>query len=116
MSERTEDWIQITQPNGNKMIASPGYIRKLLGISKDKMNLFNRLQTLERKVDQLESPGRQEDILKLLRENGKHNLTWISNRVRNYQWYDLDVLIKKGLIVTSKSGSMTMFSHVELKQ
>ena len=113
---RKEDWIQITQPGGKKMIASPNFIRELLGISKDKMNLFNRLHILECKVDHLESPGRQEEILKLLRENGKHNRAWISNRVGNYQWYDLDVLKMKGLIKTSKAGSVTMYSCAELKK
>ena len=108
---RKEDWIQITQPDGKTMIASPSYIRNLLGIQKDKMNLFNRLHSVELKIDHLESPGRQEEIIQILREDGKHSLDWISNRVKNYKWYDLDVLIKKGLIVTSKSGSVTMYSH-----
>lgn len=117
MSEKTkrkEEWIQITQPDGEKMIASPGYIKKLLGL--DLSNIYDRLQRVEYKIDSLEAPGRQEEILRLLQENGKHNLVWIRNRVGNYQWYDMDVLIKSGLIRTSKSGSVTMYSCVRDKR
>ena len=109
-SERKEDWINITTPEGKKMIASPGYVKKLLGV--DLSNVYNRLERIERQLERLEAPGRQEEILKLLRENGKHNLIWISNRVMNYQWYDLRDLIDKGFIVESKAGSTRMYSCV----
>lgn len=106
--KRTEEWIQITQPDGKKMIASPDYIRKLLGL--DLTNVFNRLQRLERTVDLLEAPGRQAEILKLLHEHGKHNQSWIKNRVSNFQWYDIAQLLEAGLIVHSKAGTGTMYS------
>lgn len=113
--KRTEIWIKIYTPDGETRIASPSYIGKLLGIPKTRMNLYNRLEMLERRVDRVESPGRQEEILKLLRENGKHNLLWISNRVINYKWYDLDFLLKAGLIVKSKAGTVTMYSCTRAK-
>ena len=90
------------------MIAAPRYIKKLLGLNL--YNVFNRLERLERKVDHLEAPGRQHDILVLLMEHGKHNLVWISNRVINYQWYDIMQLLEQGLIEESKAGSVTMYS------
>lgn len=110
---RTEEWIQITDPDGKKMIASPSYIRKLLDITTDKRNLTYRLNELERKIERLGAPGRQEEILKLLRESGAHNRFWIRNRVPNYQRYDLRELLQNGLIVESKSGTVTMYSCAE---
>ena len=106
--ERKEDWINITTPDGKKMIASPRYVKKLLNI--DLLNIYNRIEGLERTIDHLEAPGRQAKILKLLQEQGKHNLVWISNRVPNYQWYDIHSLLSQGLIVESKAGSVTMYS------
>lgn len=107
-SKRSEEWIQITTPEGKKLIASPSYIKKLLGL--DLSNVYNRLQELEYKVDRLEAPSRQAKILQLLHEHGKHNKFWIQNRVRNYQWYDVGQLLEAGLIVASKAGSVTMYS------
>jgi len=104
---RNEDWIQITTPENKKMIASPSYIKKLLGI--DLSGIFNRLQRAENKLDKLESPSRQETIINLLRENGKHSRIWLENRVYNYQWYDLQELIKTGIVIETKSGSVSMY-------
>lgn len=112
-SERKEDWISIYTPEGEKKIASPSYIRKLLKIeSRDQLlaGVFNRIESLERKVDRLESPGRQAQILELLYKHGKHNRIWIFNRVGNGQWYDIKELVDTGLIVESKAGSVTMYS------
>ena len=114
MSEKTkrkEEWIKIYTPEGKDMIASPQYVKNLLGIKEvDLSNLYNRLQRLEYQIERLASPGRQKRIIELLRENGKHNLEWIRNRVINYQGYDLDELIDTGLIVMTKSGTHPMFS------
>lgn len=112
---RREDWISIKTPDGRDMIASPVYIRKLLGITKDRENVFIRLERLERKMDRLEAPGRQEEILRLLRKHGKHRKIWIKNRVSNYQWYDLGELLQKDLIVESKSGTITLYSYAVKK-
>lgn len=105
---RTQEWIKITTPEGKDMIASPSYVKKLMGI--DLSNVFNRVHRLEQKIDRLESPGRQEKIIELLRENGKHNRIWIENRVNNYRRYDLDELLKKGLIIETKAGSVSMYT------
>lgn len=107
-SERKQDWINITRPTGKKMIASPSYVKRLLDV--DLSTVYNRIERIERQLDRLEAPGRQEEILKLLRENGKHNRFWISNRVMNYQWDDLLALISLGLIIESKAGSQSMYS------
>lgn len=109
--KRKQNWIYIYTPDGENKIASPAFIRNLLRIKDvDLSNIYNRLQRIEYQMDKAESPGRQEEILKLLREDGKHNLVWISNRVGNYQRYDLDGLLKAGLIVESKAGNTTMYS------
>ena len=107
-SERKEDWINITTPDGKKMIASPSYVNKLLNL--DLSNIYNRLNRMEMQIDYLESPGRQAKIYKLLQENGKHNGVWIENRVKGFQWYDMRSLLDQGLIVESKAGSVTMYS------
>lgn len=107
-SERKEDWIRIVKPTGQYRMASPSYVKKLLGV--DLSNVYRRIERIERQLDRLEAPGRKEKILKLLRENGKHNVVWISNRVMNYQWEDLRDLIKTGWIVESKTGSQSMYS------
>lgn len=105
---RKQEWIKITTPEGKDMIASPSYVKKLMGI--DFSNVFNRIQRLELKIDRLESPERQKQIIELLRENGKHSRIWIENRVYDYRWYDLDELLKKGLLIETKSGSVTMYA------
>lgn len=107
-SERKEDWIEITTPEGKKMIASPSYIKKLLGL--DLSTIYNRIERLERRVDLLESPGRQAQILELLYKHGKHNWIWIFNRVENVQRSDIKELVDTGLIVESKARFGTMYS------
>ena len=105
---RKTDYVNITQPDGKEMIAPPSYIKKLLGL--DLSKVFIRLHRLESKVDHLEAPSRQTEILKLLVEHGRHNRVWIENRIVNVQWYDIGQLLKAGLIVESKAGSVTMYS------
>lgn len=105
--KRARDWIKIITPENKEMIASPSYIKKLLNI--DLSNIYNRLQSAEYKIGKLGSSSRQETIINLLRENGKHNLIWIQNRVNNYQWYDLRDLITKGIIIETKSKTHTMY-------
>ena len=107
-SERKEDWISIYTPEDERKIASPSYIKKLLGL--DLSNVYNRIERLERRVDLLESPSRQAQILELLYKHGKHNRIWISNRVGNVQWSDIKELVDTGLIVESKAGFVTMYS------
>lgn len=107
MSEkRKEDWIKIFTPKNKEMIASPQYVKKLLGL--DLSNIYNRLIHMEEKIDKLESPIRQEKIIGLLRDYGKHNEIWLDNRV-HYLWYDLRDLVKKGIVIETISGSQHMF-------
>ena len=110
-AKRKEDWIEIVTPEDENRMASPQYIRKLLGIKDvDLSNVWNRLLRLENKITKLESPARQEKITELLRKNGKHNLTWISNRVSDYEWYDIMELLKKGIVNKTRSGSQILYS------
>ena len=106
MSERRKkNWIKIFTPDNEDKIASPDYVKKLMGI--DLSNIHRRLIRLEEKMDKLESPQRQEKIIDALRGQGKHNRSWLENRV-TFQWYDLGPLIEKGIIVESHSGSQRM--------
>ena len=116
MSEitRKENWIRIRTPQGENRIASPAYVKKLMGI--DLSNIHHRLISIEGKIDKLESPIRQEKIIEALRGQGKHNRSWLENRV-SFQWYDLRPLIHKGIIVESYSGTQRMIElNEELDQ
>ena len=110
MSKRKENWIRIVTPEGKYMIASPQSIKKLMGLDDDPRIILNRILTLEIKVNRLELPHRQEEILKLLQENGAHTKIWLVNRVPNFKWGDLEPLIKDGRIIQSKSGTHNMYS------
>ncbi len=110
MSEkRKRNWIKISTPENEDRIASPEYVKRLMGLDVNFQVLNNRIQKLEYKMDRVEAPQRHKEILRLLEKYGKHNLTWIKNRVSNYQWYDLSDLIDRKLIVESKSGTVTMY-------
>ncbi len=108
--KRKDDWIDITTPEGKKMIASPNFIKRLLGL--DLSGVFNRLERLERKVKKLEAPQRQAKIISLLRKKGKHNRTWLKNRI-NFQWYDLEDLVKSGTLIRARSGTQIMYEVAE---
>lgn len=111
--KREKDWVKITTPENKDMIASPEYVKRLLGLGLPYLRV--RLNTLEFKIKKLESPLRQETIVRVLRIYGKHNRIWLSNRV-SYEWYDLDELIKKGIVIKTKSGTQTMYELAEVKK
>ena len=113
MSERrTENWIYIYTPDGERRIASPANVKGLLGLS----SVIHRLKILESKIGVLESPQRQKKIIDALRGQGKHNRSWLENRV-SFQGYDLGPLIEKGIIVESRSGTQRMIElNEELDQ
>ena len=108
--KRKENWINIETPEGKKMIASPEFVKKMMGL--DLSNIYNRLIRMESQIDKLESPQRQEKIIETLRGQGKHNRLWLDYRV-DFRWYDLGDLIRKGIIVESRSGKHRMFELSE---
>lgn len=111
MSEkRKDDWIKIVTPENKNMIASPNYIKKLLRF--DLSTIYNRIIQLEKKVNTLESPQRQEKIINLLRDKGKHNKMWLDHRIE-YHWKDLHDLVEKGIICETKSGTQIMYELSE---
>ena len=113
MSKRKEDWIKIYTPENENKIAAPAYIKKLLGVNL--FNICNRLIRMESQIDKLESPQRQEKIIEILRGQGKHNKSWLVNRI-DYRWYDLIALIKKGIVIETKSGTQPMIELSEFKE
>ena len=113
MSKRKEDWIKIYTPENEDKIAAPSYIKKLLRV--DTSNIYTRLHRMESKIDKLESPQRQEKIIEILRGQGKHNKIWLGNRI-DYRWYDLTALIKKGIVIETKSGTQPMIELSEFKE
>lgn len=106
MTKRETDWISIYTPEGERKIASPDYIKKLLKVP-SVSNILSRLARAETKIERLESPQRQEKIIRLLKEHGKHNKIWLGNRV-DFRHYDLAALREAGRIVETRSGSQSM--------
>ena len=92
-------------PEGENQIASPLYVKEMMGLGLS--NILNRLNRMENKIDKLEALQRKEKIIETLRGQGKHNRTWLENRV-DLRHYDLAVLIEKGIIIESHSGSQRM--------
>ncbi len=108
---RQKNWIRIMTPEGKDKIAHPDNVKKLMGL--DITNY--RLNELERRIEKLESPMRQEKIIEALRDQGKHNRIWLENRVL-FRWYDLGTLIKKGIIDESQSGTQRMIELSDTKE
>ena len=115
MTERKEDWIYIIKPNNEQRIASPAFVKKLLGIEKlDVYNIYNRLQKLEQKVDKLEEPMKKQRIIELLKSGESHNRQWLENRVEGLGWYLasklLRELVDEGKLKITKAGTNDMYS------
>lgn len=74
--------------------------------------LFERVNRLEDKVRDLEGPKRRKAILNLLsKETKPHRSEWIRNRVYNFDYKDLDVLIAEEKVKAAKYGKDTQFMY-----
>jgi len=109
MSEN-EGWIHIVSDGQNK-IASPDYVKqKILGICAIKQRidaLESEVENLKAHIFELEAPKREQQILKLMKEDGsKHTLQWFDRRVPPFsksKYWDLDNLVKQGKVNKTKS-------------
>jgi len=115
MIKRTENWVYIIKPDGEQRIASPDFIKELLGIERlDVQNVYNRIQKLEQKIDVLEEPIKKQKILKILENGETHNRIWIENRVPDMGGYNtirlINELVEEGKLQVSKAGAQDMFS------
>lgn len=105
--KRTEDWIQIETPEGTMMIASPGYILKLLGLR----DVEDRIRKLELRVGELEGPGRQEALLTYLKSlEVPRTYDFIEKHGPYFGFPDLMSLEAKGLVVRSRSGHHLLYA------
>lgn len=123
VEKRKVDWIRITTPEGNPQIASPGYIKGLLGIDKLGLNVKDRLSFIHSRIDRLESrvsilekPLKKKKIVYLfglIKEGEAHNRQWIENRVKNLEWREtpdiLAELVKEGKLITFSTRNQKMY-------
>jgi hypothetical protein len=102
VKKRKEAWIMIQKPDGTNMIASPGYIRSLLGIPED---LEGRLgdkanwkaeQSLRSRINMLENA--LEPLLKdYLRKKCSKALPQFKPDGKSFRLFDLTVYLEKTL-------------------
>lgn len=114
MSKRKKEWIHIQTPENKNLIASPEYIRKLIGVDNWFGTLNRELSRLEDRIKILERPLKKKKILQLLANREKHNSTWIENRVPNMSYWLirelLSELVSEGKLQTEKAGTQQMYS------
>ena len=116
MSEkkRTEDWILFENPEGEKRIGSPAYIKGILGIDKLEgkiWNLKNENYILKQRLIRLEAPYRQKEVISLLSKTEKpHNFTWLKNRIPNLGIADMEPLVKEGSVLVEDKAGHRMFT------
>lgn len=112
MSQRTEPWISIWEPDGTKKIAPPSYIRSLIGLAsypEFTKDVQDRLWKIEARLRELEAPERRKGLTTFLEKEAKPR-TWDYIRKRTWADYtDILALREEGLIIETKSGSHALF-------
>lgn len=104
-SKRTQHYIVIYTPEGKERIASPSFVRQLLGICV----LREEVKLLTLRVSELEAPGRRERIVALLRKDGDfRTYNWLDWRL-TFKPSDLDVLLAEGKLERRRSGSHVLY-------
>ena len=105
---RTEEWIHIQNPDGTNMIASPNYIRKLIGVDakldylQNQIDLYVKaLYKVQEQVFELEKPDKVLKIKELLK-NGPLNTLQVRKH-SNWNWLIVEEMIKQGLIIEIRS-------------
>lgn len=121
---RKEKWFRMKYPDGGDYIVSPQGVKQILGICDmtRRMGYDNRrIDDLERRIEQLETPVRRAKIIETLWGQGWHNATWIRNRTKLYS-SDLEALTDQKQIDRKKGrlGLHTMYRcgphEVELRK
>ena len=79
-------------------------------------NLKSQINSLKRRIHDLEMPGRQAAILRLLKDEGFRSDVWIRNRVWDFDPRDLSELVELGILVRKRSGSHIMYGLLENEQ
>lgn len=119
--KRSEDWIWIIKPDGEKRIGSPSFIRSLLGLE----NVRGEINDLKRRLLKAERPLRKRKILELLgsgdSEGKPHSSRWFLTRLN--WWFssvseyevngDIRELAEEGKVSTFKSGGHLMVKLCE---
>jgi len=65
---------------------------------------------LEKKVRDLEAPGRRDEAMRVLSAAGKmHNRKWLDTKAKLW-WSDVDVLVAEGRVVEVRRGRAKMLA------
>jgi len=108
MTNRTEVWIHIIEPDGTNKIASPSYIKSLLGIDK----IEARISEINKVIDVLEKPMRKQKILRVLNDGKPHTERFIKRRLADYRYLDLLELKDEGHIKREIHGTQYCYRIV----
>ena len=112
MSQRTEDWIHIKQPDNKNMIAGPAYIKKLLGLDVELYNLKEQIRDLKYRIHDLETPKRQDQVLNEL-EKQPRSYAFLKGIITELGYSDVRELEQREIITLYKAGNnKTMLSIV----
>ena len=97
LTERKEDWIHIIQPDDANRIASPAYIKKLLGIDILESSVRSEIENVKWHIKELEKPMRKQKVLELLKSGEHHCFEWFQNRsYPPIELRDLEELVAEG--------------------
>jgi len=108
MTNRTEVWIHVVEPDDTNKIASPSYIKSLLGID----NIENRISEINKVIDVLEKPMRKQKILHVLSDGKPHTGVFIKRRLADYRFLDLLELKDEGHIKLEMHGTQYCYRIV----
>jgi len=108
MSKRTEVWICVIEPDNKSKIASPGYIKSLLGIDK----IEARISEINKVIDVLEKPIRKQKILHVLNDGKPHTEGFIKRRLADYHYSDFSELKDEGFIKLEMHGTQYCYRIV----
>jgi hypothetical protein len=120
VQKREKDWIEIIQPDNEKRIASPEYVKNLLGVNEDKKelqkqvySLQNRMRTLatifEKQITEYLTPEYERKFLFLLSQEKKSVHPWgLLNQITDEEGFHipygtfLDKLVKEEKIIVKR--------------
>ena len=112
MTKRNKDWVYIVEPNGQQKIASPDYIKNLLGLDVELYNLKDQIRDLKHRVRDLEAPKRQDQVLNEL-EKQPRSYGFLKGVITDLGYSDIHELEHREIITRYTAGNnKTMLSIV----
>ena len=107
--KRKTDWIYIIQPDGQKRIASPSYVRQLLKICALEKELRHEIWKLNVRIKELEAPIQKKKVLEFMEDKGFHTADWIQRRLPGIPGRIIWDLFAEGKLEKKRSGAHNMY-------